>query len=72
METILMRWIGRVENALCNVFGGSWLFVALQPEKIFLPNGGFGPLLPLYEIEAHLCRHEITDAPNRCHNLKER
>jgi hypothetical protein len=31
-----MRRIGRVENALCNVFGGSWLFVALQAEKIFL------------------------------------
>jgi hypothetical protein len=42
-----MRWIGRVENALFNAFGGSLLFVALRAEKIFLPNGGFGPLLPL-------------------------
>jgi hypothetical protein len=47
MQTILMRWIGRVENALCNAFGGSLLFVAPQAEKIFLLNGGFGPLLPL-------------------------
>jgi hypothetical protein len=47
MQTILMRWIGRVENALCNAFGGSLLFVALHAEQIFLPNGGFGPLLPL-------------------------
>jgi hypothetical protein len=42
-----MRWIGRVENALCNAFGGSLLLVALHAEEIFLPNGGFGPLLPL-------------------------
>jgi len=25
-----MRWIGRVENALFNAFGGSLLFVALH------------------------------------------
>jgi len=47
METILMRWIERVENALSNAFGGSLLFVALQAEEIFLLNGGFGALLPL-------------------------
>src|SRR5438552_7860476 len=66
-----MRWTGQVENALFNAFGGSLLFVALHAEEIFRPNGGFGQLLPLYGIEAHLCRHE-TDAPNRCHSLKER
>ena len=66
-----MRWIGRVENTLFDAFGGSLLFVALHAEEIFRPNGGFGQLLPLYGIEAHLCRHE-TDAPNRCHNLKQR
>jgi hypothetical protein len=47
MQTILMRWIGRVENALSNAFGSSLLFVALHSEEIFLLNGGFGPLLPL-------------------------
>jgi hypothetical protein len=66
-----MRWIGRVENALFNAFGSSLLFVALHAEEIFQPNGAFGPLLSLLEIEAHLCRHEKTDAPNRCHNLKK-
>ncbi len=30
-----MRWIGRVENALFNAFGGSLLFVALHAEEIF-------------------------------------
>ena len=47
MQTILMRWTGRVENALFNAFGGSLLFVALHAEEIFRPNGGFGQLVPL-------------------------
>jgi hypothetical protein len=47
MQTILMRWIGRVENALFDAFGGSLLFVAPQAAKIFPLNGGFGSLLPL-------------------------
>jgi hypothetical protein len=41
-----MRWIGRVENALFDAFGGL-LFVALHAEEIFRPNGGFGQLVPL-------------------------
>jgi hypothetical protein len=60
LSDVLLRWRGRrrtrnhpnafdraVENALFNRFGGSSLFVVLHPEKIFLPNGGFGRLLPL-------------------------
>jgi hypothetical protein len=46
-EIILMRWIGRVENALFDALGGSLFFVALHAEEIFRPNGGFGQLLPL-------------------------
>jgi hypothetical protein len=46
-----MRSIGAVENALFNDLAASLLFVALHAEEIFLPNGGFGPLLPLYQIE---------------------
>jgi len=42
-----MRWIGRVENALFNTFGGSSHFDVLHPQKIFLPNGVFGRLHPL-------------------------